>query len=1104
MFKAFTDLVVSPRRETNKASQPNAQANLQKGQITAGPSVFPSTRRPPSLEIIDPSRGIKSAALEQFSRNAIDFINSGSNNSSPYSEQQLLGAYFASVYLFAALRRVSNLLSRVKIVAEIKQNGKWVRLPETHDLNGLFEEDASDMLSRMYYNHAIYGSTVVFKTKTRRAIMEEQVGKPIYAFTQGAVAGLEVLDRPMYELDEDSQFGDLKGLFVNQYSGTADTSAIAGRNYLQRKEFVYYTDWNPEAKNRGRPLVATCIHEAVANASIAQWISDYFTRGAMPFIAASLAEDDPALMTDADLKRYKRMIEENWQGTNASLRSIFFDRKVQFEQIGINASDVAAPDLNTTALEGIAATIGIDRELIVTSQGASQEGYDLLLKQAWTSTIIPTAERYIKAIRRDLGLPKHIRLVADLSEIPELEADREQKASTEKSLIDSSMQSVNEGRNRLNMAPEKLLDTYWKHDGKLVPLQKIIASAAVPPDDLKAYAWEGWENGLFKRSEALQLVGRQLPHGETDGYKPDIEARFEQIKGLFEDDIILRNQALTALGYPIPPGIDDGYKSELERGADYGDYVTGLYEKNLLTRGETMRLLDMGISLPDDLATEYQEDFMKRMERIYGRDAWVKELWDDNLLTRRQTSNELKLPMDENAIDGYLGETEILRDAIFAKKAEALTGVPADDGGGGGGGWRSLDVSKSYEEGDNELFDRYTDNNLMDDDDLDLYDTILDKVYVGETKMLTPIRTATMDTAEDDYLEGYGLDEGDVLETPYDSYGLVETIPGEVLPQAAQDEQDDYNIIDSLFDALDDEVETHFAAASDDIKSVEDTLSLILLDTVDMVVEPLADNSLYISLALKNNPTLMALQDKMKQVMPLPEKTNWQKPETFHVTLAYIKDASEEDAKHIEGLLPKQQDTIRLVISGLNSFSKPDTTVLKLEIVPSEELIQLQAKIMALIGAYGLPVSEYSHSDQYKPHITLAYTEPDTAIPELGISFVLEADTIQLGRNNYVTICEVSLEELDEVIQPVPPRQMVASIQDSSRAAQEDELSELAAWEKATLRNGPSKGLRFETHHIDASSTAAIKSQLKTFEGLVPQDIKAVFNAAKQRLLLLH
>ena len=44
---------------------------------------------------------------------------------------------------------------------------------------------------------------------------------------------------------------------------------IGNRNWLNRREFVYLTDWNPgENPNRGRSIATVAIHEATTNAAI--------------------------------------------------------------------------------------------------------------------------------------------------------------------------------------------------------------------------------------------------------------------------------------------------------------------------------------------------------------------------------------------------------------------------------------------------------------------------------------------------------------------------------------------------------------------------------------------------------------------------------------------------------------------------------------------------------------------------------------------------------------------------------------------------------------------------------------------------------------------
>lgn len=640
-----------------KAAQDALQNSNVTNTATRANAIIPASSRvasiPPrrradagSIQIIDPS-AYKSADL--FSRDALDFINNNSNIVGRYSEQQLLGAYMTSVYMYAALRRVSNLISRIRIVAEQQQEDQWVRLPSTDPLNSMLQRDGGEAMSRMWLNFAIYGSTAVYKVKTRKAVLEERGAEPVYGWKDGAVAGLYVLDKPLWDLDQDYSYNTVQGLNVYQYGGLNDI--MGDRNYLSREEFIYYVDWNPEDPNRGHSLVSVAIHEAVANASIAQWMAEYFTRGAMPFIMVSM-EEDPELITDSDLLKYKKQFEEYWQGLGASLRSVFLDRRVNVEQVGIAAGDVAAPDLNEVALEGIATTVGLDRELIVTPSGGSQERHNVLVKRAWEDTVIPIAKKFLRAFNQDLGLSSDVRLVLDLSDIAELDADRSERSSTEISIYESGLQSYNETRTRINMPPVEALEGYINLDGRPIPLERFLQEADLPSERLVEYALSMWDSNLFKRSQVLEILGFALPSSDFDGYKMDVEGQYDFVQGLWGDDLLRRSEVLKKFGYAIPSDAEDGYKSELERGADYGEWITGLYADNLLTRSQTIKLLDMGIEIPDNFIDGYATDVEERRNNIL-------ELWGENLLTRSQVLNRIGIEdVPDNYIDGYQAEVE--------------------------------------------------------------------------------------------------------------------------------------------------------------------------------------------------------------------------------------------------------------------------------------------------------------------------------------------------------------------------------------------------------------------------------------------------------------
>ena len=132
---------------------------FQRIKNIAGFGAKPVTNQPPNANqkgggfaIVDSSE-YATKSVDLFSRAALEFVNGSSSNlSGYYSDNQLLGAYLSSVYVYAALRRISHLISRVKIVAEAHDEGRWSRLPETHKLNMMFQNEGGELLSRTWSN----------------------------------------------------------------------------------------------------------------------------------------------------------------------------------------------------------------------------------------------------------------------------------------------------------------------------------------------------------------------------------------------------------------------------------------------------------------------------------------------------------------------------------------------------------------------------------------------------------------------------------------------------------------------------------------------------------------------------------------------------------------------------------------------------------------------------------------------------------------------------------------------------------------------------------------------------------------------------------------
>lgn len=483
------------------------------------PAEIVSNRPAPksAFHLIDPGNDAsKSLAYSQYVQ---DFIYATGQYSQPYTDPQLEMAFWSSVYLFAALRRVSNLISRAKVVAEVKNGDTWQRLPETSRLNQILQRDMPTALKIGYLNYALYGATLTYKVKTERAMIRQAEGRPIYSYLEGAVAGLMVLDNPGWSLNETTTTGynSLKGVFLNY-----DYKDILGeKNYLDRREFVYITDWNPRDKNHGRSIASVAIHEAVTNGAIARWASEYFTRGTLPMLLVSMT-DNPAIMTQTDLAKQKRFFEEQYQGQSASLRSVFVDQKVDVNEIGITADRVAAPELNKNALEGISAAVGIERDLIIAPEGGTQGRHRTMVQQAWNDTIIPVAQGFCAQYRQDLGLPEHVRLEVDVSHIAELEADRGDRSTAELAVLEKSVQTINETRLRLNQQPIPEMKNFMLVNGELKSIKKILLEDSMPSDKIFSQITGAWDADLILKSDALKMLGRSLRPGEKDGYKSEL------------------------------------------------------------------------------------------------------------------------------------------------------------------------------------------------------------------------------------------------------------------------------------------------------------------------------------------------------------------------------------------------------------------------------------------------------------------------------------------------------------------------------------------------------------------------------------------------------
>jgi 2'-5' RNA ligase len=98
----------------------------------------------------------------------------------------------------------------------------------------------------------------------------------------------------------------------------------------------------------------------------------------------------------------------------------------------------------------------------------------------------------------------------------------------------------------------------------------------------------------------------------------------------------------------------------------------------------------------------------------------------------------------------------------------------------------------------------------------------------------------------------------------------------------------------------------------------------------------------------------------------------WEKPEDWHVTLLYVKNADEMKIADM-AIFVEEFQPVPVSLKGFGYFND-NGFVLYASVEKTPELIALQSKMYRMAKAMFLETSEYSDPAMYTPHITLGMT----------------------------------------------------------------------------------------------------------------------------------
>lgn len=164
--------------------------------------------------------------------------------------------------------------------------------------------------------------------------------------------------------------------------------------------------------------------------------------------------------------------------------------------------------------------------------------------------------------------------------------------------------------------------------------------------------------------------------------------------------------------------------------------------------------------------------------------------------------------------------------------------------------------------------------------------------------------------------------------------------------------------------------------------------------------ETRAEPSLWVGLYFENNPDLIALQQRLREMYS--DATNWTPVDKFRVTIAYAPAVTDDQveaarAAFADMALPE----LTLSLGSLRAFDNVGQYALHFRIRRNQALIDLQQAVVTVLGEVGIPLSSYSAPERYTPHVTMCYTSerPTTTVFQSNVRIEPTALSIAVGED---------------------------------------------------------------------------------------------------------
>lgn len=133
--------------------------------------------------------------------------------------------------------------------------------------------------------------------------------------------------------------------------------------------------------------------------------------------------------------------------------------------------------------------------------------------------------------------------------------------------------------------------------------------------------------------------------------------------------------------------------------------------------------------------------------------------------------------------------------------------------------------------------------------------------------------------------------------------------------------------------------------------------------------------SVALMLSMANNPDLIGLQGLTRKYVG-DTQVDWNPPDSFHVTLATMPNATDEQIASLQSALDDVDvPEMTFKVGSLGTFDQLESHALHYKLRSNTPLNDFQEQMYGLVDQLGIPTSGYSLPDDWTPHITMGYAK---------------------------------------------------------------------------------------------------------------------------------